>query len=306
MVCIYAHKTTLGWSSLVEALRKAGFTITEAWPVDTEMPGRAVGQGTASLASSIFLVARKRDPQAGVGGVGDVVRELDDIVRERLYRLNEAGVSGSDLVIACVGAGLKAFTRYERVEQDNGDELPAERFLIIVQSRVLDAMFGDLARADGATRFYVASQFSYGYGPVPFDEMNNLAHMTGVELDGARGLTNGHAPLVTKDGSTVALMDFEARGTDPRLGLPSVETGAPAPVIDVAHGLLWRAEHRPSQMKEYLMGVRPDATLLRYVVQALAGRALRTGSGDQKAPEQQSAERLLGSWRHLVEESLLV
>ncbi|HZU18279.1 MAG TPA: DUF1156 domain-containing protein, partial [Candidatus Dormibacteraeota bacterium] len=28
LVCIYAHKTTLGWSTLVEALRQAGFTIT--------------------------------------------------------------------------------------------------------------------------------------------------------------------------------------------------------------------------------------------------------------------------------------
>ena len=67
LVCIYAHKTTLGWATLVEALRTAGFTITEAWPLDTEMPERSVGQGTASLASSIFLVARRRDVDAGVG-----------------------------------------------------------------------------------------------------------------------------------------------------------------------------------------------------------------------------------------------
>ena len=46
LVCIYAHKTTLGWATLVDALRTAGFTITEAWPLDTEMPERSVGQGT--------------------------------------------------------------------------------------------------------------------------------------------------------------------------------------------------------------------------------------------------------------------
>jgi putative DNA methylase len=32
LVCIYAHKTTLGWSTLVEALRQAGFTITRPGP----------------------------------------------------------------------------------------------------------------------------------------------------------------------------------------------------------------------------------------------------------------------------------
>src|SRR5262249_55551621 len=76
LVCIYAHKTTLGWSSLVEALRSARFTITEAWPLDTEMPARSVGQGTASLASSIFLVARKRADGAGVGSETAVLAQL--------------------------------------------------------------------------------------------------------------------------------------------------------------------------------------------------------------------------------------
>ena len=46
LVCVYAHKTTLGWATLVEALRSARFTITEAWPLDTEMPERSIGQGT--------------------------------------------------------------------------------------------------------------------------------------------------------------------------------------------------------------------------------------------------------------------
>ena len=212
LVCIYAHKTTLGWATLVEALRTAGFTITEAWPLDTEMPERSVGQGTASLASSIFLVARKRDVDAGVGSEADVMAELDEIIAERLERLQQLGVTGADLVIATVGAGLRALTRYERVEQDNGELLPAERFLAVVQGRVLDAIFGSLASADPVTRYYLAAQYSYGYAAVPFDEANNLARMTGVDLDSPHGLTGGRNPLVLKQGSTVALRDFEDRG----------------------------------------------------------------------------------------------
>ncbi len=304
LVCIYAHKTTLGWSSLVDALRTAGFTITEAWPLDTEMPQRSVGQGTASLASSIFLVARKRTSSAGVGTEADVLGELDGIVAERLARLSKAGITGSDLVIATVGAGLRPFTRYQRVEADNGEALAAERFLAIVQNRVLDAIFGGLAGADAATRWYVAAQFSYGYAAVPFAEANNLAYMTGVELDGAHGLTTGHNPLVAKEKSTVALRDFEARGRDPRLGLPDGDGSALGQLVDVAHGLLWRAEHRTSELRDYLLEARPDAGLLRTVVQALAGKALRSANGDTKAPEAAAAERLLGSWRHLVDESL--
>lgn len=303
LICIYAHKTTLGWSTLVEALRTAGFTITEAWPLDTEMPERSRGQNSAALASSIFLVARKRDADAGTGYESDVAAELGGIIEERLARLFQAGITGSDLVIATVGAGLRAFTRYERVEQDNGEALPAERFLAIVQNKVLDAIFGGLAGADPATRFYVAAQFSYGYVAVPFAEANNLAYMTGVELDGPRGLTGGHDALVKKTGSTIALRDFEVRGKNARLGLPGEATGR-APLVDVAHGVLWRAEYRPSELKDYLATAQPDGALLRTVVQALAGKALRSSNGETKAREAAAAERLLGSWRHLVEENL--
>jgi putative DNA methylase len=303
LVVVYAHKTTLGWSILVDALRAAGFTITEAWPLDTEMPQRSGGQGTASLASSIFLVARRRDEQASIGFEGDVLAELGGIIAERLERLASAGVSGSDLVIATVGAGLRAFTRYEKVEQDNGEPLPAERFLTLVQTRVIDAIFGELVGADPPTRYYVAAQYSYGYLAVPFDEANNLAHMTGADFDSHQGLTSGRNPLVHKSGSTVALRDFEDRGDDTRLGQPG-STGDAAPLIDVAQGLLWRAEHRPTDMRAYLLATRFDPELLRQVVQALAGRALRGLADVTKTREAAAAERLLVSWRRLVDDGL--
>ncbi len=108
MVVVYAHKTTLGWSTLVDALRRAGFTVTEVWPLDTEMKSRLITMETASLASSIFLVARKREG-AGTGSYEDEVRpELDRIVRERVDSLWKMGITGADLVIAAVGAGLRA------------------------------------------------------------------------------------------------------------------------------------------------------------------------------------------------------
>lgn len=302
LVCIYAHKTTLGWSTLVDALRMSGFTITEAWPLSTEMPQRSRGRNSAALASSIFLVARKRAADAGTGYEAQVLSELDSILRERLARLQEAKISGSDLVIALVGAGLRAFTRFEQVEQDNGEELPAERFLTLVQDRVLDTIFGSLAGADAATRFYVAGQFSYSYAWVPFDEAKNLAYVSGVELDGPHALTSGSNPIVDKERSKVRLRDFDDRGSDPELGIPKSEEAMH--LIDVAHGVLWRAEYRPSELKDYLTQARPDAHALRQVVQALAGKALRSGNGESKPEEAQAAERLLAAWRTLIDENL--
>lgn len=301
LVCVYAHKTTLGWSSLVEALRRAGFTITEAWPVDTEMPERSIGQNTASLASSIFLVARRRDSEE-VGDAAAVRRGIDAVIEERLAHLTEAGVSGSDLVIATIGAALAPFTRYASVELPNGEPLPADRFLEEVQARVLSAILrtvyglGDgVGGLDPATRYYVLARYSYGYGDVDFDEANNLARTAGVEL--TDGLIRGTHPLAMQAKGKIHLLDFEERGEDPELGTHR------ARLIDVLHGLLWRASHRPAEVRQYLDDTQPDPTTLRAIAQALQGRALR-GESEHKPAEAQACERLLGSWRTVVEENL--
>ena len=59
LTVVYAHKTTLGWATLVDAFRRAGFIVNEAWPLDTEMKSRLRAMDSAALASSIFLVGRK-------------------------------------------------------------------------------------------------------------------------------------------------------------------------------------------------------------------------------------------------------
>jgi adenine-specific DNA methylase len=69
---------------------------------------------------------------------------LQQIVRERMDTLWDMGIAGADLVISCVGAGLRAFTKYEEVEYANGEEVPAEKFLAEVEGTVLDKMMEKL------------------------------------------------------------------------------------------------------------------------------------------------------------------
>jgi putative DNA methylase len=305
LVCVYAHKTTLGWASLVDALRRAGFLITEAWPLDTEMTS-ALKRNQAALASSIFLVARRREEEE-IGQLADVTRELDDVIGERLDRLSAANVSGSDLVIATIGAGLRAFTRYSAVELPNGEEVPAERFLDEVQGRVLNAVLARIhglangvGSIDAATRYYVIARYSFGYADVEFDEANNLARTAGLELG---ELANGAVPLASISKGRVRLLDFEARGEDPALGIAANDGDSPR-LIDGLHGLLWRAAHDAKSLRTYLDEARLDPQKLRLVAQALQGKGL-AAEGEQKPAEARACERLLGAWRTLVEDNLL-
>ena len=314
ILIVYAHKTTLGWSTLVDALRSAGFTVTEAWPLDTEMSVRIRAIDNASLASSIFLVARRREGDVIGAYEREVQPELQSIVRERVDRLWSQGVTGADLVIACVGAGLRAFTRFARVEYANGEEVPANTFLAEVEGAVLEALLEKLfgvsqagvSGVDPATRFYVLWRYAYRQAAIDGGEAIVFAYPQHVELDGPGSLSYGGNPLVEKEKGKYRLRDFDERGADEKLG--KLHNGKAAALIDVLHRLLWLVEHRPAAIPAYLDEARPDLERLRLIAQTLAGQALAgNGSGGGKSlvasrgAEASALRKLTGNWRTLID-----
>ena len=318
LVLVYAHKTTAGWTSMISALREAEFQISEAWPLDTEKKGRAAHQDDAALASSIFLTARKRDQSRTSGSYERQVRgELEEIVRERVETLWQMGVSGADLVIACVGAGLRAFTRFARVEYANGEEVPAEHFLTEVETVVLDTVLQKLSKVaggngsrsrslaglDSATRFYVLWRYTYGWAELDAGEAIIFANGTHVELDGPLGLSSGSRSLVEKKKAKYKLRDFADRGDDDDLGLPDEDTGESRATIDVLHRLLWLLEKRPPLIPDFIADANPNLDQLRLVAQALAGPALKGGELENISPtaEQSALGKLLANWSTVME-----
>jgi len=320
MIVVYAHKTTLGWSTLVDALRTTGFTVSEAWPLHTEKPGRLRAQKSAALASSIFLVARKRDGSSTGSYEEEVRPELDRIVRERVDSLWKMGITGADLVIAAVGAGLRAFTRFARVEYASGEEVPAEKFLAEVEGVVLETLLEKIfdvagrgvAGVDGPTRFYLLWRYTYKTAQMDAGEAIVFTYGQNVELDGPTGLSSGSRPLVLKAKGTYRLRDFTERGDDEKLGMPR-DDGKAAPLIDILHRILWLMEHQPRKLNDFLDEVRPDRERLRLVAQALAGTALEGGAAGSPSHQQTAVttpaetaalSKLVANWGAVIEQRL--
>ncbi|MBI3951049.1 MAG: DUF1156 domain-containing protein [Acidobacteria bacterium] len=325
MIIVYAHKTTLGWSTLVDALRQSGFNIAEAWPLDTEYSGRLRSQNSAALASSIFLAARKRDGAATGSYEDEVQPELEQIVRERVETLWEMGVAGADLIIAAVGAGLRAFTRFARVEYANGEEVPAERFLAEVEGVVLETLLEKifvgqasslssgtgqrpvpLSGVDGPSRFYVLWRYTYKAAELDAGEAIVFTYGQRVELDGPNGLSTGSRALVEKKKGKYRLRDYSERGDDEKLGLPGSD-GQPAPLIDALHRVLWLMENEPRTLPQFLNEAQPDRERLRLVAQALAGPGLKGKTEEEAqtlitttASEQAALGKLTANWRTLM------
>jgi putative DNA methylase len=298
LVTVYAHQTTAGWSTLIEAVRRAGFVVVEAWPLDTEMPVRGVAQGTASLASSIFLVARPRTSTETGDWAHEVRPELQRIVAQRVQALADLGITGTDLIISAVGAGMQAYTRFARVEKPNGDELSPDEYLDEVQREVAETVLQrifrtdrtGLGRVDQETQFYVMGRFEFGEAEVPWDELNVLARGTGVELlERARGA----AALVDKKVGKARLRDYQVRGESIEIGVST---------IDHLHRILWLANNEPERVKDYLDAARPDTDRLRLVAHALSRPGL--DAAGPRTVEATACERVLASWRRLIEDSL--
>jgi len=318
-VCVYAHKTTSGWSTLINALMKAGFVVVEAWPVDMERKVRQNAQNTAALASSIFLVARKREAAQAGSYEEDVRPGLEEIVRERVETLWNMGITGADLVIAAVGAGLRAFTRFARVEYANGEEVPAEKFLTEVEGVVLETILRLLSKEvggngtqvsleglDPATRFYVLWRYTYKYSTLDGGEAIIFANGTHVELDGPNGLTTGSRALLEKLKGKYKLKDFSDRGDDKKLGMMK-ENGQPAPMIDALHRSLWLMENRPGELPSFLKEAQPNKEQMRLVAQVLAGPARKGGEMADVSPhaELSALGKLTANWKSVIEESTL-
>lgn len=313
LIMVYAHKTTMGWSTLVDAIRRAGFEVREAWPIDTEKKGSVAHQDDASLASSIFIVARKRESNDSIGNYeSDVAMELTTIVSERVDTLWDMGISGADLVISSVGAGLRAFTKHSRVEYGNGDEVPAERFLAEVETVVLETILARLSKKigkagestlaglDPATRFYVLWRYTYGAAEVDAGEAIIFANGTHVELDGIHGLTNSKS-FLEKRKSSYFLNNHTKRGADENLGLPS-KSGTPASTIDILHRLMWLVDNKPLKVSDFISEAKPNTEQLRLLAQALSGPALKGGELGDIAPttEQVALGKLLANWNTLL------
>ena len=121
---VFAHKTTEGWEALLKGMLEARWVINGSWPITTEMAHKVGASRKAMLLASVHLICRPRPDDAAVGDWAIVLRELPHRVGEWIEKLQSEGVRGADLVFACIGPAMEIYSRYRRVEDAEGREIP--------------------------------------------------------------------------------------------------------------------------------------------------------------------------------------
>jgi putative DNA methylase len=144
LVIVFAHKQPDAWETLVSAIIKAGFVVDGSWPIQTEQAARMRAQGSAALASSVWLVCKKRDPLARAGWDTQVLKEMQTNITQRLRDFWDAGIRGPDFIWAATGPALEAYSRYPAVKKasEPGSLMTVSEFLGHVRRIVVDFVVG--------------------------------------------------------------------------------------------------------------------------------------------------------------------
>ena len=175
LVVVFANKQPDAWETLVSALIRAGFVVVGSWPIRTEMETRQRSLSSAALASSIWIVCKKRPPGARAGWDRRVLEEMRRHVTDRLRDFWDAGIRGPDFVWAATGPALEAYSRHPavRITDAPGRQLAVAGFLRHVRrmvvgfvvSRLLDPEGGAADELDDVTTCYLLHRNDFGLHP---------------------------------------------------------------------------------------------------------------------------------------------
>ena len=145
-----------GWDTFLEAVIRAGFTITGTWPMRTELETASIGIGTNALASSIVLVCRKRAADAPTATRREFVTVLKAELPVALAHLQRGNVAPVDLAQAAIGPGMAVYTRYAKVLDAQGKPLSVREALALINQTLDEALAEQEGDFDADSRWALA------------------------------------------------------------------------------------------------------------------------------------------------------
>ncbi|MBI2841721.1 MAG: DUF1156 domain-containing protein [Acidobacteria bacterium] len=223
MVVVFANKQPDAWETLVAALIRAGFCVDGSWPIQTERSARVRSLTSAALASSVWLVCKKRPAASQPGWHTKVLAEMRENIGQRLREFWDAGIRGPDFVWAATGPALEAYSKHPAVKKttDPGKLMTVTEFLTHVRRIVVDYIVGQVLsggsrgdedtaaaeRLDEPTAYYLLHRYDFGFEDAPIGAVILYAVSCGLS---DRELSDTW-DLIAKTGSDASVDDSHER-----------------------------------------------------------------------------------------------
>jgi hypothetical protein len=277
LAVVFANKQPDAWETLVAALVTSGLVVDGSWPIQTEQSSRMRALSSAALASSVWLVCRKRPLAARAGWDNLVLAEMRNSIGQQLREFWDAGIRGPDFVWAATGPALEAYSKHPVVKKANdpGRTMTVSEFLSAVRRMVVEFVVGRIlgelthgALGDGeaagvsglddVTTYYLLHRYDFGMNDAPAGACilyalscnlfeSDLAGRYGLLLrsggdedgDGepVEGDADAEGEVSEGSGSTFKLRPWKQRRRA-GFGQPSQIGSGSVPIVDTVHYLM--------------------------------------------------------------------
>lgn len=177
-----AGTSSTGWETFLDAVIKAGFSLTGTWPIRAEMVQRMRGIGANALASNVILVCRKREANALTISRREFLRELNAVLPDALDEMTRGGVNSPvapvDLSQAIIGPGMAIFSQYAAVLEADGKPMSVRTALQLINRFFAEDDF------DHDTQFCLHWFETQGWAEGKYGEADVLARAKGTSVGG--------------------------------------------------------------------------------------------------------------------------
>ncbi|RLF36003.1 MAG: DNA methylase, partial [Thermoplasmata archaeon] len=186
-VIVFAHKSTDAWETIINALLNSGLYLTASWPIHTEMKARLQARETAALASSIYMVCRKRTTTE-TAYFNEIKEQITKRIHKKLDQFWNENIIGSDFFISAIGPAMEVFGKYQSVEKLSGEKIDAKELLEFIRKTVSEYALSKILKSprlsgiDPETRFYILWRWTYNSAKIHFDDARKLSQAVGIEL----------------------------------------------------------------------------------------------------------------------------
>lgn len=210
---VFAHKSTEAWETIINALFNSGLYLTASWPLHTEMKARLRAQESAALASSIYMVCRKRT-ENNTAYFSEIKSQIEERIKEKLDQFWNEGIGGSDFFISAIGPAMEVFGKYEYVESYSGEKISAKDLLEYIRKIVSEYALSKILKSpqlsgiDEDTRFYLLWRWTYNSAKIHFDDARKLAQAVGIEI--TEKWSDG---FIKKESEFIYVLSAKERGT---------------------------------------------------------------------------------------------
>lgn len=194
-------RASTGWETFLDAVIRAGLSISGTWPMRTERSVRSVGIGTNALASSIILACRPRTADAPTVTRREFVRVLRAELPVALAHLQHGNIAPVDLAQAAIGPGMAVYTRFAKVLDAEDKPLSVRAALALINQVLDEALAEQEGDFDADSRWALAWFEQAGFAENQYGMAEQLSKAKNTSVAGLAG-----AGILVSRGGKVRLL----------------------------------------------------------------------------------------------------